>query len=57
MIFIAFTIDFINIYIFIYIMITKYFQAIIKLNDFLKLSNLLKTSWINSTFIIMHNDY
>ena len=53
----AFTIDFINIYTFIYMMITKYPQAIMELNDFPKLFNLLKVDWINSTLILIYNNY
>ena len=53
----AFTTNFINIYTFIYIMITKYSQAMIKLNDFPKLSNPPLADLINSTLILMHDNY
>ena len=53
----AFTIDFINIYTFIYMIIIKYSQTMIELNDFPKLSNLPKAGWINSIFTFMHDDY
>ena len=38
-------------------MITKYFQAILEFSDFSKLSSLPKAGWVNSTLILIYNDY
>ena len=53
----TFTTDFINIYIFICMMITKYLRAMMERNDFPKLSSPSKAGWINSILISMHDDY
>ena len=42
----AFTTDFINIYTFIYMMITKYPQTMMELNDFPKLSSQKRAGYI-----------
>ena len=37
--------------------ITKYPRAIMKLNNFSKLSRSLKAGWKNSILTLMHDDY